>query len=54
MLAKKVETLNLEKHLFPSSALATNAITFKAMSQFPIIITDLHNEGLVNSEFIDT
>jgi len=29
MLAKKVETLNLEEHLFPSSALATNVITPK-------------------------
>jgi hypothetical protein len=34
MLVHKVETLNLEKHLFPSSVLATDAITSKPYHNF--------------------
>jgi hypothetical protein len=34
MLAKKVETLNLEEGLFPSSALAVDAITPKLYRNF--------------------
>ncbi len=34
MLVHKVETLNLEEHLFSSSALATNAITSEPYHNF--------------------